>query len=269
LIVKRAIFVRRTGGQHSTAWAVSFFEGLRRHGWQTDFVDRPEPATLLVEWSARYGPRMAAQKARGGEVCILERGYLGDRYAWTSVSFGGELNGRATFRGVEDDPCRFETHFADLMQPWRGEGGRVALLVGQVPGDMALRAVNGRLDEWYASTAAELRAAGYSVEFRRHPRDKTDTVVPGVETTRGTLGADMASAAAVVTFSSNTAVEAVLAGVPAIAADPGSMAYEVTSHAVAEPLIRPDREAWAARLAWKQWTREEMASGLCWERVGF
>lgn len=72
----------------------------------------------------------------------------------------------------------------------------------------------------------------------------------------------------VVTFNSNTGVEASFAGVPTIATDIGSMAYEVASHSVAEMLRRPDRETWAARLAWKQWRREEMASGYCWETVG-
>ncbi|MGD9740285.1 MAG: hypothetical protein AB7O56_12150 [Bauldia sp.] len=270
ILSKRAISVIRRRFRPDQ-WPAAFHKGLRRHGWRADFVADWEPCDLLVLWGV-HQDLIARQQAHGGEVCILERGYIGNRFAWTSVSFGGELNGRAEFRGVSDDASRFQKHFSGLMQPWR-HGGDYALLIGQVPGDASLRPVHGHLDAWYAETTAALTARNIPVRFRPHPaasqRRRLDKIRSAVLSRPGpSLADDLAGASCVVTFNSNTGVEASFAGVPTIATDIGSMAYEVASHSVAEMLRRPDRETWAARLAWKQWRREEMASGYCWETVG-
>jgi hypothetical protein len=224
----------------------------------------------MVIWGVRNRTAIGEQLRRGGDVCILERGYLGDRFAWASVSFGGQLNGRAEFHGVSNDGSRFSKHFGHLMQPWRRKDG-YALLIGQVPGDMSLAKVNGSLDKWYAETATALTAKGYKVRFRAHPvalkRGRRFIMPRGIETMGGPLDGAMAGASLVVTYNSNTGVEAVLAGVPTVAFDCGSMAWPVTGHAVDE-VVTPDREEWAAQMAWKQWTLDEMRSGECWAHVG-
>jgi hypothetical protein len=69
-----------------------------------------------------------------------------------------------------------------------------------------------------------------------------------------------------VTFNSNSAVDAVLAGVPAYVEDEGGMAFDVASHTVGE-IHRPDRAQWAHDLAYCQWTVDEMASGATWEHL--
>lgn len=262
----KAVIVAADRAEHQQVWGGAFAEGLRRHGWEAVVQRSPAPADLLVLWGVRNQPAIAAAT---GEVCILERGYLGDRFAWTSVSFGGELNGRATFRGPFEDRGRWDRHFASLMKPWSQRAG-YALLLGQVPGDMSLRPVGGRLDGWYRTTAAKLQRLGYGVRFRPHPlayRRGGSSMVIGARTIGGSLDEALAGAAFAVSFNSNSAVDAVLAGVPTIAVDEGSMAWAVTGHEIAPPPM-PDRADWAARLAWCQWSREEMASGDCWAAVG-
>ena len=227
-------------------------------------------ADLLVLWGVRNRPAIEGQIRRGGEVCVLERGYLGDRFAWTSVSFGGGLNGRAEFRGVSSDPERLERHFPGMLQPWTHRDG-YALLIGQVPGDMSLASVDGNLLGWYEAAWKALDARGYDVRFRPHPvavqRSRKLAAPAGIPTIGGTLSEAVAGAAVVVTFNSNAGVEAVFAGTPTIAVDCGSMAWPVTAHALDAEPERPDRTAWAAELAWKQWRLDELASGECWERV--
>lgn len=71
----------------------------------------------------------------------------------------------------------------------------------------------------------------------------------------------------VITWNSNTAVEAVIAGVPAVAVDRGSMAWDVSGRDVNAAPPRPDRRAWADRLTWCQWTAQELADGTAWEAV--
>jgi hypothetical protein len=263
----RARILARQG--HQAGWGGAFAEGLRRHGWTADIATDWASCDLLVLWGVRRQNDIARQRAAGGEVCILERGYIGDRFQWTSVSFGGELNGRAEFRGARSDGRRFDRFHRHLLRPWRHRDG-YALIVGQVPGDMSLRAVGGRLDGWYAATAEALNAAGLDARFRPHPmaaRRLPVRSVPGAPTVAGSLEAALGGAAVVVTFNSNAAVDAALAGVPAVACDPGSMAWPVTSHSIGDALIRPNRGAWAARLAWCQWSMDEMRRGDCWAAV--
>lgn len=253
---------------HQLAWASAFAEGLRRHGWTAVIRKDYEPCDLLVKWGVRDQRVIQIQRKSGGEICILERGYLGDRFAWASVSFGGELNGRAEFRGVRSEPDRFDRHFAGLMKPWnRGTG--YALLIGQVPGDMSIAHTN--IAAWYRVSVDRLKKQGWQVKFRAHPvalqRGVAYPELSGIERIRGDLASALAGAGVVVTFSSNAAVDAVLAGVPTVACDPGSMARTVASHSVAETLITPDRSRWAHELAWKQYSLEEIASGDCWATV--
>jgi hypothetical protein len=253
---------------HQLPWASAFATGLRRHGWSVAIREDYQPCDLLVKWGVRDRKPIEIQRRSGGEICILERGYLGDRFKWASVSFGGELNGRAEFRGVRNEPERFDRNFAGLMQPWNRKPG-YALLIGQVPGDMSI--AHADIVGWYRVSAARLRQQGWQVRFRPHPvsvqRGIAYAPPAGVAPIGGSLAAALAGAGVVVTFSSNAAVEAVLAGVPTIACDPGSMARAVAAHSVADALITPDRGRWASELAWKQFTAEEMASGDCWAVV--
>lgn len=266
----KACVVARPGSQHQTSWGGAFAEGLRRHDWDVEVSPSARPSDLVVLWGVRNAGAIALQNNHGGEICILERGYLGDRFKWTSVSFGGGLNGRGEFRGTSACPGRFFSNFGGLLRSWQRRDG-YALLVGQVPGDMSLAVVGGRLDRWYAQTAAELTGLGYDVRFRAHPeavkRGYHNPNIKGVSDIGGTLADAVAGAGLVVTYNSNTGVESVLAGTPTMAADHGSMAWDVTSH-IPGDVLTPDREEWAARLAWKQWTLDEIASGECWARVG-
>jgi len=254
--------------EHHREWCGPFGEGLRQHGWTVDVASQWKPCDLLVCWGVRRAVEIKAQLSTSGEVCVLERGYLGDRFKWTSVSFGGGLNGRGEFRCTRADPARFFEHFGPL-KPWRRRDG-YALIIGQVPGDMSLRSIGGSLDGWYRETAAALRLQGHDVRFRPHPeavKRGTGGGIQGVQTIGGDLQAALDGASHVVTWNSNTAVEAVIAGAPSVSMDIGSMAWDVTGHEPGQ-IVTPDRLEWAARLAWKTFTMAEMASGYCWDVVG-
>ena len=240
---------------HGMRWSEAFAKGLRRHGF-TMRDDRPD---LLVMWSARQQSMIADQLALGGEVCILECGYIGDRLEWASASLGGGLNGRGRFGQPRDDGERFENIWGDLT-PWKDPGG-YALICGQIPGDMSVKGVN--LGAVYRDAAEQCRSMGFEPVFRPHPLGVRPPP-PGVDVLEGDLETALSGAAFVVSWNSNSGVDAALAGVPVVALDQGSMAWEIASHHVAPPW-RPDRRQWAHALAWKQWTIDEMASGLTWD----
>ena len=259
--MQKALIVTNERLTHQASWGGAFGRGLVRHGWQVSTADhlgntRPD---LLVMWGTRRTADIARQKLLGGEVCILERGYVADRFEWTSVSFGGGLNGRGVFRGPFDDRARWCQHFDGLLKPWKSSPDGYPLLMEQVPGDMSLRGVN--IDNFYT----DARHAFKHVKTRKHPNLKP-SAGNAFTAAQQSLQADLADAAFVITWNSNSAVDAVLAGVPAIAMDQGSMAWDVTGHSLSVPPL-PDRTAWTAALAWKQWSRDELESGYCWDHV--
>jgi hypothetical protein len=248
----------------SLDWREAFCEGLRRKGWDASLSTTPEPCDLLVMWGIRKQDIIARQKAAGGEVCILERGYLGDRFAWTSVSLGGSLNGRARFNNQGMPGDRWGRHFGHLIQPWQ-TGGGYALLIGQVPGDQSIRGVN--IEAFYQQSAAALRKYGWpDVRFRPHPKAGAVRGVAGIPVIGGTLHEAMAGAGLVMTYNSNTGVDAAMFGRPVIAMDRGSMAWDVAGHQVTE-IVTPDRTAWAHNLAYCQWSMDEIARGEAWEHL--
>ena len=265
--MKRAVVVVNLSKPHIVAWCGAFAEGLMRHDFDVTISEHASAADVVVLWGTRNREAVALQKSIGGEVCVLERGYLGDRFKWSSVSFGGELNGRAIFRGPFQDPSRWEKNFTDLMRPWHRRDG-YALLIGQLQGDVSIKHVN--IQDWYSDTAGALQGAGWSVRFRQHPgaieRGHPPPQICGVPVLAGTLHEAMAGAGLVVTFNSNTGVESVLAGYPTLTMDPGAMAWPVTGHDVGS-IVTPDRDSWACAMAWKQWTIDEIASGACWDAV--
>jgi hypothetical protein len=196
----------------------------------------------------------------GRRVLILERGYIGDRYHYTSIAWNG-LNNRAEFPHYPlDDGTRFRS--MGELKPWNNSGEYV-LLIGQLRGDMSLKGKNLRL--WYETSAEQARQVwGLPVVFRPHPEERVrsqNTRVPGCDTDLGDLAESLERAAVVITFNSNTGVDAMLAGKPTVVCDRGGMAWPVAAHHIGGDCLAAYREAWAWRLSWKQWTLDEIASG--------
>lgn len=242
---------------HQQAHQKALAEGLAKLGIQSTLTHATGARTKHV---ACWGWRLGAQLRRQGhEVLVMERGYLGDRFSWTSLAWNG-LNNRGVFGSIPNDGGdRFQRHFS--MRPWK-EGGDYLLLMGQVPGDASLQGRN--LLPWYCRMADEAtKHFGLPVRFRPHPvalKKGHRQSVPGTVRSAASLEDDLAGAAAVITFNSNSGVDAVINGVPAIVSDPGSMAWDVAAHNLGN-LLRPARQSWAHQLAWKQWTIDEIANG--------
>lgn len=266
--MRKAVILTKESQGHQLNWGSAFLKGIKRHGWEASIENSFIPSDLLVMWGVRRADTIERQVKSGGQVCILERGYLGDRFKWCSVSFGGALNGRALFRGTLNEPMRFHANFAHLMKPWVNRDG-YSLIIGQVPGDMSLAGCGGDLSAWYNETAEALKAKGHDVRFRAHPLAGRGGPprMPNIRVVEGTLEDALSGASMCFTWNSNTAVETILAGIPTMAADRGSMAWNVTTHSPKDEPITPRRDDWANRLAWCQWTLDEMASGECWEAV--
>ena len=243
-------------------WTLLLKHGMAAHGDLTRISQNPDGSDVQVFWGLkrRWGKQAIAQ---GKRCLVVERAYLGDRFRWHALGFDG-LNGRADFCNADVPNDRWIKYWRSSVRPWKS-GGEYALIIGQVPGDAALQGTD--IFKWVENTAKEASKLYQKVFFRPHPLCKKRVDMPGVAVLGGDLGAALERAAVVITYNSNTAVDAVMAGVPAIAMDAGSMAWDVTSHTLEEPLYKGDRDDWGRRIAYAQWLPEELKSGEAWAHL--
>ena len=239
-------------------------EGLKQHGVECVLAgyDEPVDCDVAVVWGWKQRKIIVQAK----RVLVMERGHVGDRMTFTSMGWGG-LGGRAKYPCIDDGGARWREHFDGLMKEWQPGGGS-ALICGQCDGDASLLGLDFR--QWAEGITAALLKRGERVVYRPHPtmlRSNYRWCPVGAEFSERSLADDLKSAAFVVTYNSTAGVDAVLAGAATITRDQGAMAWPVTSHSLDEPLVRPDRSAWAHQMAWSQWLPDEISSGVAWAAV--
>ncbi|KAK3253781.1 hypothetical protein CYMTET_36978 [Cymbomonas tetramitiformis] len=188
------------------------------------------------------------------------------------------------------------------IKPWRQEEAtQHVLLLGQWDSDRSLISVKRRFGgkmngvnlyyEWAMNEIRRWDKGNRQIFFKAHPvyfkqslqgfmdlngkrqRPTTYFLPKGVD--RDVSGMSLEEALqgcyCVVTMSSNSAVHAILQGVPVIATDPGAMVWPVATWSIREinaPQM-PDRAQWLADLAYAQWTRKEVADGSALQQMLF
>jgi hypothetical protein len=172
------------------------------------------------------------------------------------------------------------------MRPWSYTGEHI-VVIGQTL--YGLSSQHCHIYAWYRKAVATIRrATARPIVFRQHPRLTTirssdrrkKQDIARVQRTLGSpanfrfsdnplLAHDLKRAWAVVVFTSNAAVEAVVKGVPLFAGDRGCVAWPVaaTDLAEIEAPRRPPREQWGFDLAYAQWNCREMAAGDTWAHL--
>lgn len=273
---KALLWVRPNPSQgmvHQKNWIAAFAVGLKKHGWNSQLIDEIRECDLFCIWGTRRKEIIASAKNRGFPICVVERGFLGDRFENCMVGLGGCLNGGASYPWASSNPERFDSKFKELLKPFRLPTNNKALLIGQVAGDASIKHLN--VNELYVRLNNELQSKGWKVYFRPHPKNRGDyPKLNNVVYVSGNLHNNFDTVSLVVTINSNTGVEAVLYGLPTVTVDDGAMSWDVTMHAVPKAPLEEtkeffsfDRLDWAAKLAWKQFNKEEMESGLCFEMI--
>lgn len=174
---------------------------------------------------------------------------------------------RVTVGGLQHDgtgtaaPDRWKRLNLDI-KPWRKSGRHIVLC----PVARLLAVIlNIDADLWLKETLATLREhTDRPIRVR-----KKMSYVEAVATGGVPLSEDLVGAWALVTHSSNAAVEALLAGVPVFCTDPCG-AYRMglpDLFRIEAPVMPDDREQWAWNLAAAQWRLDEMRSGQCWREL--
>lgn len=143
------------------------------------------------------------------------------------------------------------------LKPWRRDGRHVLVCL---QGEKFGRPWGIDIAAWHATIEARVRAAtDRLIILREKPYSRaTRRAMPSFEE-------HLADAWCLVTHSSTAAVAAAIGGVP-VFCEPTCAAAVVGSGDLAriETPLRPDREAWLAALAWRQWAADEMRSGEAW-----
>ncbi len=161
------------------------------------------------------------------------------------------------------------------IRPYRKEGRHI-MVIGQVSGDASLRGAD--INDWVMSTASELRRMTDRPILVRPHRLSRDFVNEGLPERLEGMGVkiddparplddSLKGAWSVVTYSSWAAVDALMAGVPAISISPASFAWEVTDHTLDRALYPTlfERGEWLEKLAAAHWCADEIASGDVWK----
>lgn len=215
----------------------------------------------VAVWGWKKGKEL---RDAGHNVLVLERGYIGDRFNYTSLGWNG-LNGFATFPEYPcDDGVRFGAQ-GGKIKPWRASGG-YGLILGQVRGDASLRGQN--IQNWYEQTAQQMRDMGMTVYFRAHPhhRGRGYFGIQNAPNILGTLQESLSGAHMTACYNSNSALDSILEGIPCYVGDEGTVAYKLCMKDISK-LYKPEREKAVYKYAYYQWDKDEIASGLPLRRL--
>lgn len=194
---------------------------------------------------------------------LLERARAEGRtwYYGDKAYFGRGRYFRITRNALQHDgsgaagPDRFRIA-GGAIAPWRRGGSHILVCP---PGEPFQRRMG--VEGWLETTLAALRRhTDRPIRIRLKPR------IPE----RHPLAPDLVDCWALVTFMSNTAVEAICAGIPAFVtgrcAASAMAAGELAR--IEAPALPDGREQWAWNLAANQWTLGEMRAGRAWAALG-
>jgi len=259
----------RNESRHQRFYLDLFAQGLKKHGQAFKFksLRRPDPCDLAVFWSAHFQHLISYQQQAGQDFLIMERGYFGNRMKMTSLGFNG-LNGRAEFLNANSPADRWQK-IGLVYADWKTRGDYI-LIMGQVMGDASIKNID--FIHWIRSAHYEMSLLyDLPIVCRPHPLQTADhrhaPCHDFANISTKPLAEDLKHAFCVVTFNSNSGVDAAMAGVPVIACDPGSMAWPIAAQKIREPLRRPSRKQWAHDLAYCQWSELELKDGIAWDHL--
>lgn len=284
--MKAVVYVETSPQDHLDS-ALAFKDGLQHHG--IDVIRQPmnglyypygEDFAVIfginkkgVEKGRQRGGVIAALEEKGIPFIVLEKGFV-RRDEYFHVGWNG-LNGHANQPGEHYYPYSWAQYRWDKLgvelKPMRPDvDDSVVLLCGQVPWDATVQDTDH--GDWCLRTFDHLRAlSSRHVVFRPHPKASgydygimVQSEVPYEE--------DLARAYAVVSYNSTTSALALIEGVHTFVSDRMSIAWPVAQRDLSfindPPVISDDeRQNWANRLAFQQWTANEMRNGECWEHM--
>lgn len=228
----------------------------------------------IATWNCYGAPAKEAARIRGlgGVHVCLENGYLARDKGYYLVERNGfNGRGRILYSGMSGD--RF-SRLGLTIHPRKKRDNNVVLVCGQRGGSYSPLAMP---NDWPEQVINEL--ASYTdreIWYRPHPeRQRLPKKLPHnayLVDPNEPLERFLRQAHAVVVWTSNSATEVLLAGVPVIYQGPSLIAQTLASNdlrQVENPRWVPDeaRRRFFYDLAYRQFHRDELADGTAWKWV--
>lgn len=226
-------------------------KGLARHGVRL-LPDNTHSADIRIVWGAR-----GSQRPHGGRLLVLERAYLGDRFSWMAIGWDG-INGRADFCNADVPDDRWRKYWRDQVQP-HDDSGEGVLIIGQVNMDASLEGAD--VQEWARRV---VRNVGEPWQYRPHPQALKRGQQQPLPCDTRPLDVALRECRRVVTYSSNVGVLAAMAGKRVTCETPMSMVRGIAGHGWQADQPLGDRHDWGRKLAYCQWTPDELVAGEFW-----
>jgi hypothetical protein len=163
------------------------------------------------------------------------------------------------------------------VKEWHRPGDLILICL-QKPMDSALNRLhekNINYQDFCIDLIKEIKTVSdRKILVRSHPKDPTDLIsnlkllFSDIEFSNSkSIQEDLDRAWCMITFNSTSSVDSVIYGVPTITLDPSAVSAEVTFHFLddIESDINFDRDSWLKKIAFMQWSEEEIKSGYVWE----
>lgn len=216
------------------------------------------PSDLLVIWNryAAFADQARLWEQRGGTVLVCENGYFGkdaEGRQYYAIAANGH-NGSGRWPEPQHDRLsKLNTEF----KPWRTEGDHILICGARGIGPSGIA-----------------QPPGWEIEIQRaiNKITKRPTRIrahPGNNPAKTPLADDFKNCWAVVTWASNCATEALIAGIPVHYCGPFIATAGAATRGI-ELIENPptvDRLETFHRLAWQQWSVAEIESGEPFERL--
>jgi hypothetical protein len=205
-----------------------------------------------------YGWKHAAALKNYGRYVYFDLGY------WRRESFYRfSINGWSPQLKRGMPAGRFLSLGLDI-KPWRAAGDEI-IVAGSTA--KACREHGMGYQEWEREAVRKLKGMGKRVVYRPKPNDLSAQPIPGAIMDRRPISEALENCWAWVTHHSNSAVDALLAGVPVHCETGVASHFSVPLESLADPELRGGREQFLYDVAWLQWTLEEMRSGEAWKHI--
>jgi len=283
MAMKIAIFPEY-GSLNSKPVFKAFIEHLNSKGENVVLNKFDNTCDVAVIWSVLWQGRMAENKKvweffrkHNKPVVVLEVGGIKRNVTW-KMGING-INRNADFANKTYNDKRWKTFNIDL-KPWK-QTGNVIVICGQHDNSEQWLGLP-RMNSWIKQQINAIRKhSDKPIVVRSHPRNKVDIDIDKWKYVRinhpkrdwatyddTDFKKILSSCWAVVNHSSNPAMESVFNGIPVFVSE-SSLSYDVGNSDIADILqpSMPARHNWAHRLAYTEWTTEEIAEGTPWKRI--
>lgn len=218
-----------------------FAEGL---GARLESRNAPVESDLVIQWGYKPTPALAGAQEKGTPFIILENGVWGERSRTYSWAYNGLHN-----RGYVPTPPVGRSRYAPELGQWKDPHDGDWIIFGQVENDRSLE--GGDVYAW----AEYMQERWPQATFREHPKMLSETQASAQEPFEDAL--DRCSLA--ITYSSTVGPQAVIRGIPTVAASTLSLATDVSGRTVLETVDEPwrNRRQWIHELSWRHIYMEE------------